>query len=106
LDVIHPTQACLPLKEIKAKISTQYGCPVDQVSLFHFRTRFGGGRSTGMCLLYDTKDIKMKYEPKHRLIRDGLLKKTVTLARKAKKTLKTKIKKLRGKAKTTAKKGK
>ena len=102
----HPNQACAKLGDIKQKISEKYNYPIDQISLFHFRTKFGGGKSSGTLLLYDTKDFKMKLEPKYRLIRDGLVKKVVVPSRKAKKTLKAKIKKLRGKAKTTAKKGK
>lgn len=47
----------------------------------------------------------MKTEPKFRLIRDGLVKKEVVVARKARKDLKNKLKKMRGKAKAVAAKG-
>ena len=39
------------------------------VSLFGFRTQFGGGKSTGFGLIYDNIDAMKKFEPKHRVIR-------------------------------------
>ena len=42
------------------------------VSLFGFRTQFGGGKSTGFGLIYDSVDAMKKFEPKHRVIRAGL----------------------------------
>ena len=41
--------------------------------LFGFRTQFGGGRSTGFGLIYDSVDAMKKFEPKHRLVRAGLV---------------------------------
>jgi ribosomal protein S24E len=40
--------------------------------LFGFRTAFGGGKSSGFCLVYDSVEDAKKFEPKHRLIRAGL----------------------------------
>ena len=37
--------------------------------MFGFRTVFGGGRSTGFCLVYDDLEAAKKFEPKHRLAR-------------------------------------
>ena len=42
---------------------------VAQVILFGFRTVFGGGKSTGFALIYDTVDDAKKFEPKYRLAR-------------------------------------
>lgn len=39
------------------------------------RTVFGGGRSTGFALIYDNLESAKKFEPKHRLARNGLEKK-------------------------------
>lgn len=39
------------------------------VFVFKFRTHFGGGKSTGFGLIYDSVDNAKKYEPKYRLIR-------------------------------------
>lgn len=38
------------------------------VIVFGFRTAFGGGKSTGFALIYDSKD-SLKFEPRYRLIR-------------------------------------
>ncbi len=45
------------------------------VIVFGVRTAFGGGRSTGHALIYDTVDDPKKYEHKYRLARIGLEKK-------------------------------
>lgn len=42
------------------------------VTLFGFRTHFGGGKSTGFCLIYDSLEDMKKFEPKYRLARAGL----------------------------------
>lgn len=42
------------------------------VTLFGFRTHFGGGKSTGFCLIYDSIEDMKKFEPKFRLARAGL----------------------------------
>ena len=39
------------------------------IFVFGFRTQFGGGKSTGFGLIYDSVDSAKKYEPKYRLIR-------------------------------------
>lgn len=39
------------------------------VYLFGFRTAFGGGSSTGFCLMYDNLEAAKKFEPKFRLAR-------------------------------------
>lgn len=41
----------------------------NQVFLFGFKTQFGGGKSTGFGLVYDSIDAAKKFEPKHRLRR-------------------------------------
>lgn len=39
---------------------------------FGFRTAFGGQRSTGFALIYDTLEDALDCEPKYRLVRSGL----------------------------------
>jgi len=43
----------------------------DQVSCFGFRTQYGGGKSTGFALLYDSAEAMKKFEPHYRLVRYG-----------------------------------
>ena len=44
-----------------------YRTTADTVVCFGFRTKFGGGKSTGFALIYDSVDFLKKFEPKHRL---------------------------------------
>lgn len=46
-----------------------YKTTPDVVFSFGFRTAFGGGKSTGFALIYDTLDYAKKIEPKYRLVR-------------------------------------
>ena len=46
-----------------------YKTTPDVVFCFGFRTQFGGGRTTGFALIYDSLDFAKKLEPKYRLQR-------------------------------------
>ncbi|RXG55736.1 40S ribosomal protein S24 [Armadillidium vulgare] len=65
---------------------------------FGFKTQFGGGKSTGFALVYDTLDYAKKTEPKFRLARHGLVE-IKKIARKQRKERKNRMKKARGTAK-------
>ena len=65
------------------------------VFLFGFKTAFGGGKSTGFGLIYDDLEAAKKFEPKYRLVRQGLLSK-VERSRKQIKEAKNKQKKVWG----------
>lgn len=56
--------------ELKEKLARMYDVK-DQnaIFVFKFRTHFGGGKSTGFGLIYDSVENAKKYEPKYRLIR-------------------------------------
>ncbi|KAJ3341971.1 ribosomal 40S subunit protein S24B, partial [Gonapodya sp. JEL0774] len=71
------------------------------IVVFHFRTAFGGGKSTGFGLIYDTLDDLKKFEPKYRLQRLGLIK-IEKGSRKQKKERKNRAKKFRGAKKAKA----
>ena len=43
-----------------------YKTTSDVVVCFGFRTAFGGGKSTGFALIYDSLDFLKKNEPKYR----------------------------------------
>ena len=89
----------LPQSELREKLAKMYDVSDNAcVSLFGFRTQFGGGKSTGFGLIYDNIDAMKKFEPKHRVIRAGL-KQKVTQSRKQIKEKKNRVKKLRGSAK-------
>jgi len=46
-----------------------YKATTEQVSVFGLRTQFGGGKTTGFALVYDSPEAMKKYEPKYRLVR-------------------------------------
>jgi len=107
LDVFHSNEARAKKDEIAVKVSEKFRNDAENVVLFGFKTRFGGGRSTGFCLIYDSKDAKKKYEPIHRLRRTKEApEKDTTLTRKIKKEVKIKRKKVRGTAKSKIAAGK
>ncbi|KIO18426.1 hypothetical protein M407DRAFT_243976 [Tulasnella calospora MUT 4182] len=102
LDVIHPNRANVPKAELKDKLAEKFKTDKDRVVVFGFRTAFGGGRSTGFALIYDSEEAQKRFEPKYRLIRDGLAKKAERPTRKLRKERKNRQKKFRGTAKVKA----
>ena len=44
------------------------GAKAETTFLFGFRTAFGGGKTTGFALIYDSVEDAKKFEPKHRLV--------------------------------------
>jgi small subunit ribosomal protein S24e len=71
VDVIHPGKANVSRSELQETVAKMYKSQANCVSLFGFRTAFGGGRSTGFCLIYDSVEAFIKFEPKHRRCRNG-----------------------------------
>jgi ribosomal protein S24E len=69
VDVLHPGQPSVKKTEIREKLAKMYKVTSDLVFCFGFRTAFGGGKSTGFALIYDTMDYAVKFEPKYRLAR-------------------------------------
>merc|ERR1719445_1297597 len=76
-----------------------YNCTSDRVFTFGFKTQFGGGKSTGFALIYDTMDFAKKFEPKCRLVRQGVAEAKTRGSRKQRKEKKNRTKKVRGIAK-------
>ncbi|XP_005182429.1 small ribosomal subunit protein eS24 [Musca domestica] len=97
-DVIHPGLASVSKTEIREKLAAMYKVTPDVVFVFGFRTCFGGGRSTGFALIYDTLDFAKKFEPKYRLVRHGLME-IKKQTRKQRKERRNRMKKVRGTAK-------
>ncbi|KAF8394400.1 hypothetical protein HHK36_020608 [Tetracentron sinense] len=102
IDVLHPGRPNVSKAELKEKLARMYEVK-DQnaIFVFKFRTHFGGGKSTGFGLVYDSVENAKKYEPKYRLIRNGLDTK-VEKSRKQMKERKNRTKKIRGVKKTKA----
>jgi small subunit ribosomal protein S24e len=102
VDIIHPGRANVAKSELQGVIGGMHKTDAKLVVLFGFRTKFGGGKSTGFCVIYDNEDALMKFEPKHRLVRQGLAEKKET-SRKAIKEAKNKGLKIRGTGASIAK---
>ncbi|KAH9318040.1 hypothetical protein KI387_019809, partial [Taxus chinensis] len=102
IDVLHPGRPNVSKAELKDKLAKLYEVRDPQtIFVFGFRTQFGGGKSTGFGLIYDSLENAKKYEPKYRLIRNGLDTK-VEKSRKQMKERKNRSKKIRGIKKTKA----
>lgn len=70
-DVLHPNRANVSKDELRSKLAELYKANKDQVSCFGFRTQYGGGKSTGFALIYDSHEVMKKFEPHYRLVRYG-----------------------------------
>merc|ERR1712000_407004 len=78
----------------------------DNDSPVTLRTQFGGGKTSGFALVYDSPEAMKKFEPKYRLIRVGLATKTERPSRQQRKQKKNRQKTLRGTAKVKGAKAK
>jgi len=94
--VLHPDRATVPKEEIREKLSKVYKVSdLQSVVVFGFRTQYGGGKSTGFGLIYDTVEDAKRFEPKYRLVRYGMATREES-SRKSRKERKNKLKKQRG----------
>lgn len=74
-DILHPSQPNISKDDLRAKLSELYKTGKDQVSTFGLRTHYGGGKSTGFALIYDSTEAMKKFEPAYRLVRIGAIQK-------------------------------
>jgi len=102
IDILHPGRANVSKKELQEVVGGMFKVDPKLVVLFGFQIKFGGGKSTGFCLIYDNEEVMRKFEPKYRLIRQGMAEK-VEKSRKAIKEAKNKGKKIRGTGASIAK---
>ncbi|KAJ8102181.1 40S ribosomal protein S24-A [Lipomyces tetrasporus] len=106
VDVLHPSRANVSKDEIRDRLATLYKTEKDAVSVFGFRTQFGGGKSTGFALIYDSVDDLKKFEPAYRLVRIGQATKVEKASRQQRKQRKNRDKKTRGTGKKVSKRNK
>ena len=62
-------------EDLRAKLSELYKAEKNTVSVFGLRTQYGGGKSTGFALIYDSNEAFKKFEPHYRLVRFGVAQK-------------------------------
>jgi ribosomal protein S24E len=71
-DILHPNRANISKDELRGKLAELYKANKDQVNVFGLQTRFGGGKTTGFALVYDSPEALKKFEPHYRLVRVGM----------------------------------
>ncbi|KAF2481343.1 ribosomal protein L23/L15e core domain-containing protein [Neohortaea acidophila] len=99
VDVLHPGRPNVSKDELRGKLGELYKASKDQVSCFGFRTQYGGGKSTGFALVYDSAEAMKQFEPRYRLIRYGQATKVEKASRQQRKQRKNRAKEFRGTAK-------
>jgi ribosomal protein S24E len=70
-DILHPNRANISKDELRGKLAELYKASKDQVNVFGLQTQFGGGKTTGFALVYDSPEALKKFEPHYRLVRVG-----------------------------------
>lgn len=99
IDVLHPGRANVPKAELTEKLTKMYKVSdPSTIFLFGFSTQFGGGKSTGFGVIYDSLTAAKKFEPTYRLRRAGMAE-APTGSRKQRRERKNRSLKLRGLAK-------
>merc|ERR1711879_750854 len=107
VDVFHGTDGCPSKADVTSTVAGKLRTQPENVVLFGFKTKFGGGKTSGFCMIYDSIDALKKFEPVYRLRRLSLAPERATdKTRKIKKEIKIKRKKLRGTEKAKAAAGK
>ena len=67
--MIHPDIANVPKAQIKAKLAQLLKSKDENIAIFGIKIKYGGGRSTGFALIYDSADARKKYDSKMNLKR-------------------------------------
>mmetsp|Transcript_23305 Transcript_23305/g.81228 ORF Transcript_23305/g.81228 Transcript_23305/m.81228 type:complete len:139 (-) Transcript_23305:69-485(-) len=91
VDVFHPGKPPVSKADLRESLAAMHKVTEKRcIVLFGFKTKFGGGKSTGFSLIYDNVEEMKKFEPKHRLVQLDLLdaSKVSSRTRKAYKELK------------------
>jgi small subunit ribosomal protein S24e len=99
VDILHPNRANISKDELRGKLAELYKAKKDQVNVFGLQTQYGGGKTTGFALVYDSPEALKKFEPHYRLVRVGVATKIEKASRQQRKQRKNRQKTLRGTAK-------
>ena len=59
----------VPKGQIKAKLAQLLKSSVESIAVFGIKIKYGGGRSSGFALIYDSLDSRKKYDSKKMLKR-------------------------------------
>ena len=101
IEIVHPDEANVSKTAIREKLAAIFKTKAEAISIFGLHSKFGGGRSSGFALVYDSLDVRKQYDQKMLLNRDGLISKRPK-TRKQLKDIKGRVNKVRGTAKAAA----
>jgi small subunit ribosomal protein S24e len=97
IEVLHPGRASVPKKELREHVAKLLKVKdVEAVIPYGLQIAFGGGRSTGFALIYDSSDVAKKLANNVHKVRLGLVEKKTKKGRKGVKEAKNRKKKVRG----------
>merc|ERR1711931_493634 len=98
----HPPKLGHPKEtEVRDALAKNYKTTADCIIAFGFKTIFGGGKTSGFALIYDSVEAAKKVEPRFRLVRHGLADKIEKKSRKQRKELRNRQKRVKGTKKAT-----
>merc|ERR1711907_683242 len=99
VEIIHTDKMNVSKTQIKEKLGEMFKCDAGVINVFGLKFKFGGGRSTGFALIYDSMDARKACDLKSGLRRDDLIAKSKKVGRKQGKEIKSRMKRVRGTAK-------
>ena len=102
VEMIHPDEPNVSKAAIKDKLAGIFKSKSECIAIFGLSTKFGGGRSSGFALIYDSLDLRKQYDLKTNLRRDKQWDTKKLKTRKQLKDIKGRVKRVRGTAKARA----
>ena len=102
IEMIHPEEANISKTAIKEKLAQLFKSKPECIAVFGLSSKFGGGRSSGFALVYDSIEARHKNDSKRLQKRDGVYQKEKGKTRKQLKEIKGREKRARGMAKVQA----
>ena len=81
IEIIHTDKQNVSKTMIKEKLASMFKCDVGVINVFGMKFKFGGGRSTGFALIYNSMDARKANDQKKSLRRDDLIAKTKKVGR-------------------------
>ncbi len=65
--MIHPELPNVSKAKLKELLAAKFKAEARNIIVYGLKTHFGGGKSTGFALIYDSHQYLLKYEPKSRI---------------------------------------
>ena len=72
VDIIHPNAATPKKSEVREALAKNYKTAADHIIAFGFKTVFGGGKTSGFALIYDSVETAKSVRPRYRTVADFL----------------------------------